>query len=505
MPNPAEVPERLDEEDRVVQLLQRLGPRREAILFAVGAAMLLVNVAILAWTSQQAQSQAQWANHSLEVQNKLSDLLLLLRRAESEQRAYILVGPSSAANTTYRASYVDAITEIPDKMAEIAAMISDNPEQTARLAALEPVIREKLENLALKVRLVEAGDKATAVALFLQDNGRDLMMAIKEGVAHMCAEEQGLLTTRSANSARASKQLMFVGMADSLVILLLGWLAISFSLRTTRSLEAANAALEAKVEERVAELREANDELQSFAYIVGHDLRAPLVNIMGFTSELETLRGAVFEQLGQRQAQAASNGKPLDEKAAQAEFDEAIGFIKAATAKMEGLISAILALSRAGKRELKPETIDMSALVNGVVTTLAHEAQSVGAEIEVGTLPAITSDRLALEQVFTNLLDNALKYLRPEEPGRIQVTGFAASGRLIYEVRDNGRGIAEADQKRVFELFRRAGAQDQRGEGIGLAHVRAMVRRLGGTIKLTSALNKGSTFRVVLPRIYRDQ
>jgi len=146
--------------------------------------------------------------------------------------------------------------------------------------------------------------------------------------------------------------------------------------------------------------------------------------------------------------------------------------------KMEQLISAILALSRAGKRELKPETIDMSALVNGVVATLAHEAQAVGAEIEVGTLPPITCDRLALEQVFSNLLDNALKYLRPEQPGRIQVTGFAASGRLIYEVRDNGRGIAEADQKRVFELFRRAGAQDQRGEGIGLAHVRAVVRRL---------------------------
>jgi signal transduction histidine kinase len=70
---------------------------------------------------------------------------------------------------------------------------------------------------------------------------------------------------------------------------------------------------------------------------------------------------------------------------------------------------------------------------------------------------------------------------------------------VIYEVRDNGRGIAEADQKRVFDLFRRAGPQDQRGEGIGLAHVRALVRRLGGTIKLTSTLAKGSTFKVVLP------
>ncbi len=472
-------------------------------MFAAGAAILLVNVAILAWTSQQSQSQAQWASHSLEVQNKLSDLLLLLGRAEAEQRAYILVGDNSAASTAYRAGYVDALRKIPDKLTEIGSMISDNPAQTAQLAAIEPIIREKLENLAVKVRLIESGDKAAALGLFQQDIGRELMTAITEHVARMCAEEQRLLTMRSANSVRSIRQLLFVGMADSFVILLLGWLAISFSLRSMRVLETANAALEAKVEERVAELREANDELQSFAYIIGHDLRAPLVNVMGFTSELQTLRDVIFKNFAAEGN--ASERKELDYKAAEADFDEAIGFIKAATAKMERLISAILALSRTGKRELKTEDVDMSALVNGVVTTLAHEAQAVDAEIEVGPLPTIHCDRLALEQVFANLLDNALKYLRPGVPGRIQVTGCVAPGRVIYEVQDNGRGIAEADQKRVFDLFRRAGAQDQRGEGIGLAHVRALVRRLGGSIKLTSAPNKGSTFKVVLPCACVDQ
>jgi signal transduction histidine kinase len=272
--------------------------------------------------------------------------------------------------------------------------------------------------------------------------------------------------------------------------------------RKTRQLERLNLELERRVEERVAELQEANEEIQSFAYILGHDLRAPLVNIMGFTSELQMLRDAIFKRLGE--GEEVSAGERFDPKAAAAEFDEAIGFIKAATEKMERLINAILAISRAGKRELRPENIDMSALVNGVVSTLTHEAQAVRAEIEVGPLPSITCDRLALEQVFSNLLDNALKYLRPEAPGSIQVTGSAASGRVIYEVRDNGRGIAEADQKRIFEPFRRAGAQDQRGEGIGLAHVRALLRRLGGTIKLTSALNRGSTFEVVLPRFYTE-
>jgi len=144
-------------------------------LFASGAAIVLVNVAILAWTSQQSQWQAQLASHSLEVQNKLSDLLLLLRTAESEQRAYILL----SARTVYRTSYLEAAREIPDKFAEVRSMTADNPSQQAKLAELEPIIQEKLEDLAIKVRLLDGGDLASAISLFAQDKGRELTAAIK--------------------------------------------------------------------------------------------------------------------------------------------------------------------------------------------------------------------------------------------------------------------------------------------------------------------------------------
>ncbi|HTO79178.1 MAG TPA: CHASE3 domain-containing protein, partial [Methylocystis sp.] len=340
-----------------------------------------------------------------------------MRTAESEQRAYIL----KSGNTAYRASYLAAVDKIPRDLAGIRSRVADNPAQQADLAELEATIKDKLEDLATKIRILEAGDTSAAIGLFNpNDRGRELMTAIKERIRRMGAEEEQLLAARSANFERSSRQLLSVGLLDSFLLLVLGWLAISFSLRSTQRLETAKIELEAKVEERIAELREANEEMQSFAYVVGHDLRAPLVNIMGFTSELQALQEVIFNQL--EQGGEASNASGFDAKAAGAEFDEAIGFIKAATEKMERLIGAILALSRAGKRELKPETIDMSVLVDGVATTLAHETQAVGAEIEVGTLPSITSDRLALEQVFSNLLDNALKYLRPEAPGRIQIT-----------------------------------------------------------------------------------
>ncbi|WP_299558946.1 sensor histidine kinase [Enterovirga sp.] len=259
------------------------------------------------------------------------------------------------------------------------------------------------------------------------------------------------------------------------------------------------AAASASLREREADLREANNEIQRFAYIVSHDLRSPLVNIMGFTTELETLRQDVFERV---QELRAAVGAPETAKDGELDrdFTEAIGFIKASISKMDRLINAILRLSREGRRDFRPERVDMEALVASIQASLAHQADRAGATVTAGRLPALISDRLALEQIFSNLVDNALKYLRAGVPGRIEISGRANGAMVVYEVRDNGRGIDPNDVGRVFDLFRRSGVQDRPGEGIGLAHVRTLVRRLGGTIGLTSVLGRGSTFTVSLPR-----
>lgn len=255
----------------------------------------------------------------------------------------------------------------------------------------------------------------------------------------------------------------------------------------------------ANLREREDDLREANDELQRFAYIVSHDLRSPLVNIMGFTTELEALREDLFGRLRELKEKAGEAQSAKDQELGQ-DFDEAIGFIKTSISKMDRLINAILNLSRAGRREFSPERIDMDAMIVSITASLATQADAAGAVVSAKPLPSIVSDRLALEQIFSNLVDNALKYLREGVPGRIEVVGRARGGTLIYEVRDNGRGIETKDLDRVFDLFRRSGIQDRPGEGIGLAHVRALVRRLGGTIDLTSEPGRGSTFTVTLPR-----
>lgn len=265
------------------------------------------------------------------------------------------------------------------------------------------------------------------------------------------------------------------------------------------------AAASTSLRERESDLREANDEVQRFAYIVSHDLRSPLVNIMGFTTELEALRQDMFERLGQLRLAVDDRTDTLNDRRLGEDFDEAIAFIKTSTTKMDRLINAILKLSREGRRDFKPERVDMDAMLAGIRASLAHQADQADAKVTISRLPAVTSDRLALEQIFSNLVDNALKYLRPGVPGRIEVEGHASAAELTYRVRDNGRGVDARDRERIFELFRRSGVQDRAGEGIGLAHVRALVRRLGGTISLTSELGQGSTFTVSFPRAWAGE
>ena len=269
------------------------------------------------------------------------------------------------------------------------------------------------------------------------------------------------------------------------------------------ALRDANQNLEGLVEARVGELRVANDEIQRFAYIVSHDLRAPLVNVLGFTSELDAVRQELrtfMAEVEQKTPELVTVERRL---AIDTELPEALGFIRSSTMKMDRLINAILKLSREGRRKLTPQPIDVAALVKAQGDSLSQQLSAKRAELVIeGQLPDIVSDRLAIEQVFGNLIENAVKYLSADRPGHVAVRGRVDGSHLRYEIVDNGRGIAAQDFERIFDLFRRSGEQDTPGEGIGLAYVRNLVRRLGGNVTVQSEYGIGSTFAVVLPLMF---
>jgi signal transduction histidine kinase len=484
----------------------------QILLLTAGFLVLVaVSVACVLFVNK-AREDSGWVVHTVEVENQTNALLLEIRRAESAARGYLLTsGPE------FLRDHEDAVAQIHPELDKLGGMIGDNPAQRENIGKIRAAIDTRLGQFAEEMALVKQGEQGKAVALVREAAAGDTTSTIRDVGATMRDEEIRLLGIRTESADRSQTMASSVTIAGSCLVIVLAGISIFLVRRESRARDAAesrlrdnNINLEAAVDERTADLREANEEIQRFAYIVSHDLRSPLVNIMGFTSELDELRNSIFRRiaaLGHAVAAASVPVVPVDaepalegeDKQLSEDFTEALGFIKSSIAKMDRLISAILNLTREGKREFDPVRIDMRELIEAIISTVAHQAEEAKAEIHVAPLPDIVSDRLALEQIFSNLIDNALKYLKPGVPGEIAIRGRTKLGFAVFEISDNGRGIDARDHQRIFDLFRRAGSQDKPGQGIGLAHVRALVRRLGGTMSVSSELGHGSTFTITLP------
>jgi signal transduction histidine kinase len=483
----------------------------QILLFAAGLLVLTVISAGSVYLVNKAREDSKWVLHTIEVENGVNALLLEVRRAESAARGYLLTnGPE------FRTDHDAAVAAIRPALDKLTDLTGDNPAQSDSISKLRAAIETRLDQFSREMTFINQGEPEKAATLVREAAAGNTTTTIREVATSMLHEEERLFALRSTNADRSqtlAASLTGIGSGLVVVLALISVWLVRHSARARDEAEArlrdANLNLEATVDERTADLREANDEIQRFAYIVSHDLRSPLVNIMGFTSELEELGGDMFRRIGSLTVVPADGPPamtdggdiPLEapDKQLSEDFSEALGFIKSSIAKMDRLISAILNLTREGRREFEPERIDTRELIEAIVATLAHQATEANAEIRIGELPAIVSDRLALEQIFSNLIDNAIKYLKSGIPGEIAVRGRTKLGYAIFEVSDNGRGIDARDHQRIFDLFRRAGTQDKPGQGIGLAHVRALVRRLGGTMSVASELNAGSTFTITLP------
>lgn len=262
--------------------------------------------------------------------------------------------------------------------------------------------------------------------------------------------------------------------------------------------------LERRVEERTADLRIANEEVKRFAYIVSHDLRAPLINIQGFVTELRSSLAtvsaateALIPQLDEAQREEVCTALNDD-------IPEAFDFIQSAVRRMDHFINAILKLSRLGRRELHLEDINTEVLVEDVLKSLAHQIVESKTMVTLGELPNVVADRVALEQIFANILTNAVLYLDPNRAGAIDMCGERNERETIFRISDNGRGIAAEDAHKVFEPFRRAGRQDVPGEGMGLAYVQTLIRRHGGRIWFDSEPHVGTMFSFSIPNDLSD-
>ncbi len=239
-----------------------------------------------------------------------------------------------------------------------------------------------------------------------------------------------------------------------------------------------NARLFADTEAQAAVLAKKNAELDAFTYSVSHDLKAPLVTI-------QAMCGMVMEDQAER----------LDE-----DGKRVLKRIEANAMHMAQLIGDLLALSKIGREARAPEAVAIPDVVEGVLDRLSEQIRARGVEIDCTADVTVWGVRVHLEQVFANLISNAVKYLGTTANARVEIRAEDADGRFVeFSVRDNGIGIDPAYHARVFELFQRLRDVEAEGTGVGLALVKKIVDTAGGRIWVESTPGQGATFRFTWP------
>lgn len=477
---------------------------RSTLLFLLIGTAILVGIVVATFgLVERTQTTFEYILQERNIRRMAADLMQKLTDAETGQRGFVIT-----RNELFLQPYESAVGEIREEVDRLAAAVADRPVKAVQMDRLRDRIRGKLAEMGQAINLVRSGEQAQAVELIQSDVGRELMDDIRSMLDQFKELSDANVELGTEAQISATQQLQWITVGGGIAIIAVMGGAILVVAQHVRALAASrrevevlNEGLEARVAERTEDLMQANQEIQRFAYIVTHDLRAPLVNIMGFTAELDA-------SLKSLQAYVLNDGKPVSEEeirearlAASEDLPEAIGFIRSSTKKMDGLINAILKISRDGRRQLKPEIVELQPMLETITNSVYHQISESDGSIDVDIKATrLNTDRLSVEQILGNLFDNAIKYKHPQRPLTLAVR-TAPEGRHMVriEVEDNGRGIAEQDHERIFELFRRSGQQDQSGEGIGLAHVRSLARNLGGEITVQSRLGEGSTFVLRLP------
>ena len=239
-----------------------------------------------------------------------------------------------------------------------------------------------------------------------------------------------------------------------------------------------NVELEQRVNERTAQLEDANKELQAFAYSVSHDLRAPLRAIDGFSKFL-----------------LENSGKKLDP-----EGKRLLDMIRTNTQKMDHLIVDILALSRVSRSELNISGIDMTSMAVSMLNEVASAEIQKKIDIFIDTLPEAKGDPTYLKLVWVNIISNAIKFSSHKKRPKIEIRGYSENDSNVYFVKDNGVGFDPRYADKLFGAFQRLHNNDEfEGTGVGLAIVQRIIQRHGGKVWAEGKVGKGAKIYFSIP------
>ena len=495
---------------------------------------------------------SHWALHTKETIATAEESYRLVSETVAQIRGAIIT-----KNPDFTPDLAVAEIKVLPAIDRLQTMVADNPSQAQRAKEFREIAVRVLDRVTEERDLVRSGRSAEAAGLvgtLMAEHGVEQLHETLSGILN---EEQQLDHARLERVESVRRQeYWFVGIAVvatvGLAAVVLSWFTRNVAMRlemlatNARNLanrkplvahvagkdeiaavddafhaaagrlaeaEATEKQHRAELEMRAAELANTNAELgrsnndlrfktqeiETFVYSVSHDLRSPLVNLQGFSRELarscEELRGQADDPF----MPGETKRRMLD--LIDSDILDSVRFIQTAVTRSSNIIDALLRLSRAGRIDYKHVPVDVAAVVTRVVEAMQSSIRDKNATVIVHGLPDAVADATAVEQIFGNLVGNAVNYLNPNRPGRIEIGSLPPDDgdTVKYYVRDNGLGIPAAYLPKMFVAFQRLHGQIAPGEGIGLAMVRRMVDRLGGKIWVESKEGEGSTFYVTLP------
>jgi signal transduction histidine kinase len=538
---PAAAPEKTKPKGRVTIL------RKGLMVLALPLLYQAVFIGLLLKRQHELNDAQFWAMHTKKVIETTDHLFLLIVTQHSNLRAYIV-----SSNPAFEDEMKNTQTNLRSAMQDLKGLVQDNHSQQDRLDHIAKLAQSQLAFQDEVIAEVRSTDRDKAITAVKTLKGKELMDELQNAIDTFRATEEKLDAERLETLRRSGVEqtwLLIGGMAVNLAVGALSAgmfsreigdriLAVAENTRRIARGEklppvlggtdeihdldaqfhsmsdALNGArfkervYQQTLERRATELTRANrdlshktQEIEMFVYSVSHDLRSPLVNLQGFSRELGTARLELQNILaGDFSEEARGSAKLLIDR----DVTESIHYIQTAVTRLSGIIDALLRLSRAGRVEYRPKWIELPPIISRILEAMRGTITERKAEITVQDLAPVWADPTAIEQIFANLIGNAVNYLDSTRPGKIEI-GMTErevddlEDSLTYYVKDNGLGIAEAYLPKVFAVFQRLHGSVAPGEGVGLALVRRMVERHGGKVWVESIEGTGSTFLVAFP------
>lgn len=248
-----------------------------------------------------------------------------------------------------------------------------------------------------------------------------------------------------------------------------------------------------------ASLLEKNVELEQIVYISSHDLRSPLVNIGGFGKEIKMALNELVEVVDKIELSDSDREKLLE--IVNDDILDSFTYIDTSIKKMDMLLNGLLSISRLGRMDFNREIINSETLIKEILDSFEYEIKNNDVAINVDKLNPCYGDAAQLNQLFSNLISNSLKYRDKNKESEISVQNYIENDRVIFSIQDNGIGIKKEHKNKVFDIFHRLNPKETKGEGLGLAIVKKILNKHDGKIWMESEEGKGTTFYVSLPYI----